>query len=74
MVPAQERPYQLCGTRSVLLNGYWVRFPPIKRPGLEADHASPYIGEVKNELSRFSSPPKGLHGTDTNDFTLFPET
>ena len=60
ILPTPERPHKHCGSHSLVLNGKWVSFPPIKRPRREADHVSPYSVEVKNEYSRISYPPRAF--------------
>ena len=46
---------------SLLLNGYRVSFPVVKRPGSDIDHLPPSSAEVKNEWRYNSTPSICLH-------------
>jgi hypothetical protein len=44
-----QRPDQLCGSPSLLSNGYRGMAPEVERPGCETDHSPPSDNEIKNE-------------------------
>jgi hypothetical protein len=44
------RPYRSWGPLSVLLNGYRLSFPGVKRPGRRVDHPPPSSAEVKERV------------------------
>jgi hypothetical protein len=54
----------------LLLNGYWVYFLEINRPGHEVDGSTPCNAEVKNEWSYTSTSPTCLQGICMDNFTF----
>jgi hypothetical protein len=60
------RPERLCGSPSLISNGYQRALSVrIKRSGREASHSPPSRAEVKNVWSCTSIPPVRLHGVCT---------
>jgi len=45
---------------SIILNGYWVSFPGVKRPGRGVDHPPPSSAEVKERVELYLCSPSWL--------------
>ena len=69
-----NRPDGFWNSSTLQLNGYWVYFLEISRPGREVDRSPPCSAEVKNERSYTSTFPMCLHGVymDNLNFTFTP--
>jgi hypothetical protein len=73
-ISSANRPGQLWGPPSLILNRYRGSFQGVKRAGREVDHSPPSSAEVRNEWSCTSASSRCLDGVDRNlrDFRLPP--
>ena len=66
-----QRPDQLWGPPTLILNGYWGSFLGIKRPGCEINHSLRSSAEVKNKWIRTFADPICHHEVYRDKFNFY---